>query len=157
MRYVFVVALLGLLFGAGCSKEIGDECTVSSDCDPNGERFCDTSSGNPGYCTIQGCDVETCPEEAVCVRFFTGSFHNRTCDPTYEYGDGNCTFDEICSLAGSCVPRSSEVRYCMRKCDDDGDCRGNYECRDRALMVEHGGQPVGVSPENGKFCAYKGS
>jgi hypothetical protein len=156
MRYVFVVALLAPLW-AGCSKEIGDECTISSDCDPNGERLCDVSNGTPGYCTIQGCDVDTCPDESVCVRFFTGSFGNRTCNPELAYGDPNCTFDEICSLAGSCVPRSSEVRYCMRSCGDDGDCRGGYECRDRALMIERGGQPVGRTPEDGKFCAYKGT
>ena len=149
MRYVFVVALLA----TACSKEIGDECAISSDCDPNGERFCDRSNGD-GYCTIQGCGAETCPDEAVCVRFFNGAFVNRPCDPTLEFPDVRCTFDEICSLAGSCVPRSSETRFCMRKCDDDGDCRDGYECRGRELMIQHGGEPVGPSPENGKFCAF---
>jgi hypothetical protein len=141
-RIVFV-ALLGLGLGA-CGKEIGDECVVSSDCSSSGDRFCDTASRG-GYCTIQGCDFNTCPEESACVRFFTGSFSNRLCDPTTEDRDGGtdaCTLDELCSLAGSCVPRSSEVRFCMRTCDSSGDCRDGYECRDLALMKAHGGEPV---------------
>ena len=140
MRYAFVIALLAI----GCNKEIGDDCVVSSDCDPNGERLCDVSSRG-GYCTIQGCDFNTCPGEAVCVRFFTGNFTNRPCDPTAPHEGNGCTLDELCSLVGSCVPRQSELRFCMRKCDGDGDCRDGYECRDLTDMIAHGGEPV-LSP-----------
>lgn len=57
-----------------------------------------------------------------------------------------------------CVSRSSEIRYCMRKCDGAKDCREGYECRDIARMKMNGGEPVlspgvpidGSSP---KFCA----
>ena len=146
--------MLIALVAMGCSKEIGDECVVSSDCSPNGDRFCDTSSRD-GYCTIQGCDRTTCPDEAVCVRFFTGNFTNRPCDPTVMF-DPACSLDELCSLSGSCVPRSSEVRFCMRKCDDDSDCRDGYECRNIDLMVAHGGEPVlqpGEPPDKHRFCA----
>jgi hypothetical protein len=154
MRYVLlVVALLAV----GCGKEIGDECVVSSDCSPNGDRFCDTSSQG-GYCTVQGCNFDSCPEESVCVRFFTGNFNNRVCDPTLPPHQAGCTLDELCSLVGSCVPRSAEIRFCMRKCDDDGDCRDGYECRDIARMIEHGGEPVldGLAVTEAtapKFCA----
>jgi len=137
MRYAFVVVLLAI----GCSKEIGDECVVSSDCSSSGDRFCDTSSRG-GYCTIQGCDYNTCPDEAVCVRFFTGSFSNKPCDPTVPHDEAGCTLDELCSLVGSCVPRSAEIRFCMRKCGSDGDCRDGYECRDIPDMIDHGGEPV---------------
>jgi hypothetical protein len=146
MRSVIVLAL----FAIGCSKEIGDECVVSSDCDPNGERLCDSSSVG-GYCTIQGCDVDTCPDEALCVRFFTGSFVNKQCTQQSE-----CSLDELCSLSGTCVPRSSETRFCMRKCDDDSDCRDGYECRDENLMIVHGGEPIvraGEPLNDHKFCA----
>ena len=71
MRLPIIIALLAL--AVGCGKEIGDECVVPSDCSPNGDRQCDLSSKS-GYCTIQGCDYNTCPEEAACIRFFTGSF-----------------------------------------------------------------------------------
>jgi hypothetical protein len=156
------LVLIGVaLVGAGCGKEIGDACIVSSDCSPNGDRQCVDPGSNEGYCTIQGCDFDTCPEEAVCVRFFTGTFSNRPCDPIEENNtQDNCSLDELCSLAGSCVPRQSEVRYCMRRCDSNDDCRDNYECRDIALMIAHGGEPVltpGSVIDSGapKFCAAK--
>lgn len=155
MRSAYVLAIV---LAAGCGKEIGDECVVSSDCDPNGERFCDTSSRD-GYCTVQGCDFNTCPDESVCVRFYTGSFANKPCDPTLPHDETGCSLDELCSIVGSCVPRSSEVRFCMRKCGDDGDCRDGYECRTFEDMIAHGGEPV-LAPGTPvtaatapKFCA----
>jgi hypothetical protein len=160
-----VVLLVVLL--AGCGKEIGDACIVSSDCDPNGQRICD-SSQREGYCTIQGCDYDTCPSEAACIRFFTGQFDNRTCDPTQPSGTNGCSLDELCALSGHCAPRSSELRYCMKKCSSDGDCRDGYECRkysqkdpaNMATYVAHGGEPVlapgvVVGDSSPGFCAAK--
>jgi len=158
-----VLSLLALVLvvaaaAGACGKEIGDECIVSSDCSPNGDRQCDVSSKG-GYCTIQGCDFDTCPAESACVRFFTGSFSNRPCDPATENtSTDDCNLDELCSLVGQCVPRSSEVRFCMRKCGNNGDCRDGYECRDLDLMIAHGGEPVlapGLTFEDNlpKFCA----
>ncbi len=159
MRSMLVLALVS----AACGKEIGDECVVSSDCSPNGDRQCDVSS-RQGYCTIQGCDVDTCPEEATCVRFFTGNFANKTCvqatedRPSAAAPTDDCSFDELCSLTGQCVPRSSEVRFCMRTCGNTDDCRGGYACRDIELMKRDGGEPVlqaGVLVDESapKFCA----
>jgi hypothetical protein len=155
---LLLCAGLGGLGALGCGKEIGDECIVSTDCSPNGDRQCDRASTN-GYCTIQGCGVSTCPEEAVCVRFFTGGFANRPCDPAKEDQDGStdaCSFDELCSLAGNCVPRSSEIRFCMRTCESNDDCRDGYECRGIEEMKAHGGEPVlgpDRSIDDSKFCA----
>lgn len=154
MRSLLVLGLLA----AGCGKEIGDACIVSSDCSPNGDRQCDVSTKG-GYCTIQGCDFDTCPSEAACVRFFTGSFANRPCDPTTEnISTDDCNLDELCSLVGQCVPRSSEVRFCMLKCGSAGDCRDGYECRTLELMIMHGGEPVlapglAIDETSPKFCA----
>ncbi|MGN6109060.1 MAG: hypothetical protein ACTHU0_28400 [Kofleriaceae bacterium] len=164
---VFLVATAAMAaMLAGCGKEIGDKCIVSSDCDPNGQRQCDLSS-KEGYCTIRGCDFSTCPEEAACIRFFTGNFNNRPCDPTTEdrvggNGTDDCSLDELCSLVGRCVPRSSEVRYCMKTCDSNDDCRDGYECRDLELMRAHGGEPVLapgtiVDEKAPKFCAARPS
>jgi hypothetical protein len=150
--------LLLVLSAAACGKEIGDKCIISTDCSPNGDRQCDSSS-KEGYCTIQGCDVGTCPEEAVCVRFFTGNFANLPCDPdTEDAGTNDCTLDELCSLAGHCVPRSSEVRFCMRVCESGDDCRDGYECRDLELMRVHGGEPVLKAGDDSvpNFCAIQG-
>lgn len=166
-RFVVWLLVAGVTVLAACGKEIGDGCSFSSDCSPNGDRLC-VDPNNGGYCTISGCDYSTCPEEAACIQFFTGSFSNKLCDPTVPPDacpvtePGCCSLDELCALDGQCVPRSSEHRYCMRKCGSDGDCRDDYECRDIDKMVAHGGQPVlapGVPIDEAhapKFCAVRG-
>jgi hypothetical protein len=149
-----------LVLAAACGKEIGDECSNSLDCGDgtNPALICDTTSPG-GYCTEQGCDWNTCPEEAVCVRFYAASFSNKPCDLAAEdLTEDRCSLDEVCTLKGQCVPRTSEVRYCMRTCDSNDDCRDNYECRTEALMVSHGGEPVPKPGERltgdlQKFCA----
>lgn len=159
LRLSFLVSLL--LFAPGCGAEIGDECVLSTDCSTTGERICDTSSPG-GYCTIIGCDVGTCPDEAVCVRFFPVTSSNQMCDPaTEDVTENNCTADEVCTFSNTCAPRNSEVRFCMKTCGGNGDCRDKYECRGEELMRKHGGEPV---PEPGeatgskltKFCAAAG-
>ena len=160
-----VIAAVLPFVALGCGKEIGDACIVSSDCSPSGQRQCDqpVSGSKDGYCTIQGCDYSTCPSEAACVRFFTGSFDNRPCDHLTEDkagGTDTCSLDELCSLVDRCVPRSAEVRYCMRKCDQDSDCRDGYECRTLELMRKHGGEPVlapgtPIDDNAPKYCASK--
>ena len=161
--------LVGTLVTLGaCGKQIGDACNFAQDCSPNGDRLCDPRPSSPGgYCTILGCDYSTCPDEAVCVQFFTGMFNNRVCasgaDPDQcqaGTADYEGSLDEVCALSGYCVARSSEVRFCMLKCDSDGDCRDGYECRDIERMKEHGGQPVlapgvEINDKSPKFCAAK--
>ncbi|MCA9674071.1 MAG: hypothetical protein H6708_13860 [Kofleriaceae bacterium] len=147
----------------GCGNEIGDSCFLSSDCSPTGDRTCDVTQPE-GYCTVLGCDYDTCPDEAVCVRFFVGSFANKPCDPATEDLDASsatddCSVDERCTLAGECVPAYAEIRYCMRKCSQQDDCRTpDYECRTQDLMIEHGGEPVLAPGERATsaqqaFCA----
>lgn len=155
---MFTLAAALAVATIGCGKEIGDACIVSSDCSTAGDRVCDLASPS-GYCTIQGCDYATCPSEATCVRFFTGDFNNRTCDPTTEdVSTDDCSEDELCALAGHCVARSSESRFCMKTCNDNSDCRSGYECRTLELMKSHGGQPVlapgvAIDDKAPKFCA----
>lgn len=52
----------------GCAPEIGDSCSISTDCSSNADRICDTAQPG-GYCTIQGCDPDGCPDNAVCVEW----------------------------------------------------------------------------------------
>ncbi len=155
-RLVVAAALAVSALSIGCGSEIGDSCSTSSDCSPDGDRICDVSSLD-GYCTIQGCDYDSCPGEATCVRFFTGTFDNRVCDPLAEdVSQDKCGPDEVCTIAGTCAPRTNEVRYCMKTCSSRSDCRDGYECRDQSLMQLHGGEPVlepGASGTGPKFCA----
>lgn len=60
-------ALLFVLMG-GCARKIGDKCSISTDCSVNGDRICDTAQPG-GYCTVQGCDPDSCPDGAVCVEW----------------------------------------------------------------------------------------
>ncbi len=62
-----LVSGLGLA-GSGCAPVIGDSCGNSVDCSVNGDRICDNAQP-AGYCTIEGCEADTCPDDAVCVRF----------------------------------------------------------------------------------------
>jgi hypothetical protein len=155
-RLQLAVAVVAVVAWAGCGSEIGDSCSLSTDCSPDGDRTCDVSSSG-GYCTILGCDFDSCPGEAACVRFFSGTFQNRTCDrATEDVSTDSCTPDEVCTLEGRCAPRGNEVRYCMKKCGSNGDCRDGYECRDLTLMREHGGEPVlapGSTASLPRFCA----
>ena len=67
-RSVLLALALGLLSVAGCAPEIGDKCSVSTDCSVNGDRICDTAQPG-GYCTVQGCDPDSCPNGGVCVEW----------------------------------------------------------------------------------------
>ena len=144
--YVFAVVLwAALMTSVGCGKEIGDGCTTANDCAQDGTRACDPDSNSPGgYCTVIGCEFGSCPGEAVCIRFFPGASTNLPCNPELEDTgeEDRCLPDEVCTLGGVCVPRTAESRFCMRRCNGGGDCRGGYECRDEELMVSHGGEPV---------------
>jgi hypothetical protein len=135
MRILSIPLASVLLSGlVACGKNIGDSCEVSSECSSRGDQICDTASPG-GYCTMLGCDHDSCPDDSVCVRFFTAAVVNRPCDQ-------GCGPDEICTIGGTCAPRTAELRFCMKTCSSGGDCRDGYECRDLALMQEHGGEPV---------------
>jgi hypothetical protein len=124
---VFQLALLLAVAATGCRREIGDECVTAVDCNPNGSRACDATQPG-GYCTIQGCDEGSCPEEAVCIRYFPAQFLTKPCNPMPPT-DPNCDADEICLDGGLCAPLSTELRYCVKSCASVDDCREGYECR----------------------------
>ncbi len=99
-----LVALAAL----GCQPEIGDECDVSTDCSSTGDRLCDSTQPG-GYCTIFNCEPGTCPDEAICVAFGTSVSDAPECaDPQ--------------------VPSRLQRTFCLRKCADDDECRGGYDC-----------------------------
>lgn len=69
MRLGHTTALLALLtLGAGCQPDIGDSCNNSLDCSATNQRICDTAASG-GYCTLRGCDSDSCPGSALCVEW----------------------------------------------------------------------------------------
>jgi hypothetical protein len=134
---------------SACGSEIGDECVINVDCSPDGDRLCDSNMPG-GYCTIAGCDEGTCPEEAVCIRFFPVSSLWRTCE-------AGCTVDDVCLSDGFCAPRRQETRYCMRACARDYQCRGGYVCRETGMagaeLAQSPDDPAAFDPDRvGRFC-----
>ena len=65
-RWLYIIPVVMVL--GGCGPEVGDDCKDSLDCASDGSRFCDYTQPE-GYCLIQGCRADECPEEAVCVKF----------------------------------------------------------------------------------------
>jgi hypothetical protein len=89
LRALFVVAILS----AGCSAEIGDECETSVDCSPDGDRVCDLAQPG-GYCTIEDCTPDSCPDDALCIEFsfveprLARSFCMATCETSGDCREG---------------------------------------------------------------------
>ena len=52
-----------MVFYHAAPSEIGDECTTSVDCSPEGDRMCDIAQRG-GYCTIRDCTPDSCPDDA---------------------------------------------------------------------------------------------
>jgi len=168
MRWPLVLGSLTAL-AAACGHAVGDPCNTNLDCSPLGTRYCDTSAPG-GYCTVDGCDVGVCPDEAVCIRFFSPLLDERcmrNADPlqTGCRRDERCLCDMTddqgnCSGHAHCAPEASEHRWCQRKCSKDADCgRAEYECRSTGTLgalplPSPAGAPATSTPA--KFCAPKG-
>jgi len=148
---MMLALLVVLVAGAGCSHEIGDECTTAADCNPNGSRACDQSQPG-GYCTVQGCDETSCPSEAACIRYFPAQYLTMPCTPHPDPGVATgCAADQLCLDGGVCAPLSTELRYCVKRCSKDDDCRGGYECR---LAGTRGSMSLTSNPDDIiHFCA----
>ena len=100
-----VLAPLLLCFAlAACQRGIGDACETALRCSTSGTRLCDQTQPG-GYCTLANCDVDTCPEESACVRFWP-----------------HVNREQDSARVG--------VNYCMRKCTKRSDCRDSegYDC-----------------------------
>lgn len=163
-RFAWVLMPVAVLVvaGAGCGDQIGDGCSVNVDCSPFGDRICDTAQAG-GYCTIEGCGLSTCPDEAVCIRFFPTQFLSQPCDPSTEdtvvpgrTPTDDCGPDEVCLSSGLCSLRTQERRFCMKRCEDDGDCRDEYVCRTTGTRgAEAMPDPDVTGTRQEKFCAQR--
>jgi len=55
-----------IVAASSCAPHVGDSCETSAEC-PGG-AICDVTAPG-GYCTIDGCDAESCPDGTVCIAF----------------------------------------------------------------------------------------
>ncbi len=146
-------ALIALAIAfAACSPNIGDSCTTNVDCAQDGSRDCDQSQPG-GYCTIDGCDEQSCPSGSVCIRIFPYEAEGlascnwltdaqpgpgAVCSDEQATDDAGmscvCPADEICMPDGHCVSRAAERDYCLNVCSNNGDCRSGYVCRQAGVQ-----------------------
>src|SRR3954469_21617492 len=114
-----VCALVMLAVAAtGCAHKIGDSCAISTDCSVNGDRLCDTTQPD-GYCTVFNCEPDKCPSgEGVCLAFT----------------DGACDQQMVAAATSLRFQRT----FCMKPCDNDGDCRAGYRCLDENEQTQLG-------------------
>jgi hypothetical protein len=121
MRKILVLVLAL----AACGRSIGDDCETNVQCSAQGDRQCDLSQPG-GYCTVEGCDRTSCPDDAVCLRFFPVEALTMDCSA----GAIVCSQRDIClPQEHFCVDPQLEHRFCMKPCSADGDCRDGYQCR----------------------------
>jgi hypothetical protein len=122
------------LLGSGCALHIGDSCTTNVQCSPLGDRFCDLSSPG-GYCTVEGCDSASCPDSAVCIRFFSlKASSSATCDSALtpalpvDSSDPNspldCNLPDLCCKAGTpqCCQLGEHCLCAQPSCGKAGYC-----------------------------------
>ena len=95
---------------AACTPDIGDSCSLSTDCASDGTRICDTSEPG-GYCTVLNCTGNNlgsvCPDSAYCVLF-------------------NANVPG-CPFSAQTTSRTGESQ-CRNGCGSNSDCRGGYIC-----------------------------
>ena len=125
---LYTLVCVAVALSAGCGDEIGDSCGTNVDCSPYGDRICDVSQTG-GYCTIQGCTRESCPGEAVCVRFFPATFLSRACDPLTEDAvltTDACPSGDVCLSSGACCkPSTTACTPGSVRDTPGGGCSGN--------------------------------
>ena len=98
-RIVFLLATVVL---AGCGSTIGDKCSQNIDCGT--ARLCDNTMPD-GYCTVRGCKFGSCPDDAVCVRFYTTELYcMRSCGETSDCRDGYSCQKLDGAVAKICLP-----------------------------------------------------
>jgi len=119
---------------AGCQAKIGDSCSKNVDCSPDGDRICDTTQPG-GYCTVPDCQPGSCPDNAVCVRFWSGA-HSRN------YCIKDCNGDGDCRGGYYCAPHTNEIAQVL----DEGREDTGY-CIQRVEEREDGSEDEEISEE----------
>jgi hypothetical protein len=114
-KLLLLLALVGA--AVGCKPQIGDDCSVSTDCSASADRLCDITAPG-GYCTVFNCEPNSCPEdESLCVMF-------------------NAQRSWLPQCENKQSPSPYERSFCMATCKKNNDCRDGYVCRDISVTNE---------------------
>lgn len=129
------------LLGAGCGHNIGDGCSINTDCSANNDRTCDLSQPG-GYCTIEGCDQSSCPSDSACVRFFPEKFLNQPCAPACDLSGhpviaSDASMQPRCpdKLPAACPPGVSASSNQCVDCTTAPVCAADQLCLPSGLCV----------------------
>lgn len=177
-----LLLVLWLVVAGACTRKIGDSCTLNVECSPQGDRYCDIAAPL-GYCTVDNCDYNTCPDGAACVRFFSLMTNSGLCrgglaarpdcpadtdaaqaccrpgTPGCCLSGQRCLCQDAACQRAYCATDTSERRWCMQACESDGDCREGYRCYQTG---QNGSEAIPYRDESGvlirnppglRFCA----
>jgi hypothetical protein len=124
------------LGAAACTPQIGNSCTLNTDCSIDNSRQCDNSQPN-GYCTVFNCSPNTCPNSAVCVEL--------------QANVPGCPYDDYSS------PSRGGRSMCLKPCNHDSDCRqgDGYRCLPVSGFADSGVTAIILdqSPQSQSVCA----
>jgi len=118
---IFALGIVMPLALLGCGRSIGDDCQLNTDCSANGDRTCDLSQPG-GYCTVEGCDQTSCPQDSACMRFFPAHFLNQVCDPDCEDADLMSQPMTICTGDSPSAPKPCTKSASTHDCATDEVC-----------------------------------
>jgi hypothetical protein len=117
---------------------------LSTSCNP----FCEDRQCQSAADGGAGMDGRLPPCEPICPQDSQLASTDEACPngPT-----NDCTADELCLDEGLCAPRSTEMRYCLKVCGSNSDCRSGYICRPTGSA---GNEALSTSPcAQTAFCA----
>ena len=87
------VSLLSMFTALSCKGDIGDECVADAQC--RAGQTCDLISAG-GYCTLEDCRDDECPEGSTCVTFENADrYCMASCDSSDDCRDGYFCEDEL--------------------------------------------------------------
>ena len=88
-----VVYFISLMSVLACAKEVGDSCASDLECGTT--LICDEYSYE-GYCTLEDCEFDSCPEGSRCIIFENeASFCMAKCEGSNDCRDGyRCVADD---------------------------------------------------------------
>jgi hypothetical protein len=116
MAFLPWISAIFALFVIGCGPAIGDDCTNSLKCSAQNNRICDRQQPG-GYCTLIGCENDSCPDQAVCVTFrpeplrFASTWCMAACSDSSDCRESDGYRCRSASQLNNLLPNTAAVPY----------------------------------------------